>query len=122
MFGIGTQELLVVGVLCLLVFGPERLTNMARDAGRFVRRARRSIADFESEMEFDGGFEGLEDFEEDEDGAERSAREGESPEVPAPGSGTGNHERQNVPPGRGRDEELEEVPIKSRLERRGRRR
>ncbi len=40
MFDIGFLELLLIGVLALLVLGPERLPGAARTAGRFVARAR----------------------------------------------------------------------------------
>ncbi|HET6627382.1 MAG TPA: sec-independent translocase [Nocardioidaceae bacterium] len=40
MFGIGLPELLVIGVVAVLVFGPDRLPDFARQAGRFVRQVR----------------------------------------------------------------------------------
>jgi sec-independent protein translocase protein TatB len=43
MFGIGGQEMVIIGVLFLLIFGPNSLPKMARDIGRFVGEARRSI-------------------------------------------------------------------------------
>lgn len=63
------QELLLIGVLCLLIFGPDKMTSMARDAGRFVSQARSSIEDFKSEIEPEDDFEDeeLEDLEEDEE-------------------------------------------------------
>ena len=49
MFNVGFPELFVVGVLALLVFGPERLPELARNAAKFINRFRseatRSIAD-----------------------------------------------------------------------------
>ena len=49
MFNVGFPELFVVGVLALLVFGPERLPELARNTAKFINRFRaeasRSIAD-----------------------------------------------------------------------------
>jgi sec-independent protein translocase protein TatB len=40
MFGIGFPELMVIAFVGLLVFGPDKLPELARQAGQFVRRAR----------------------------------------------------------------------------------
>jgi sec-independent protein translocase protein TatB len=40
MFGIGLPELMVIIVVAVLVFGPDRLPDFARQAGRFVRQLR----------------------------------------------------------------------------------
>lgn len=37
MFGMGWAEILVIGVVGMLVFGPDKLPGMARQAGQFVR-------------------------------------------------------------------------------------
>lgn len=44
MFDIGIGEILLIGVIALLVFGPERLPRAAADAGRWVRRLREMAA------------------------------------------------------------------------------
>ena len=41
MFGIGLPELAVIIVVAVVVFGPDRLPDFARQAGRFVRQVRR---------------------------------------------------------------------------------
>ena len=40
MFGIGVAEFMVIGLVALLVFGPDRLPDFARQAGRMVRQVR----------------------------------------------------------------------------------
>jgi sec-independent protein translocase protein TatB len=39
-FGIGFPELIVIAFLAVLVFGPDKLPDLARQAGRFVRQLR----------------------------------------------------------------------------------
>jgi Tat protein translocase TatB subunit len=70
MFGIGGQEIVIIGLLILLIFGPNALPKMARDFGRFVSEARRSIDEFKEELTA-----GAEDEEEDEED-ERKMRGG----------------------------------------------
>lgn len=41
MFGIGLPEFLVILVVGILVFGPDRLPDFARQAGRFLHQAKR---------------------------------------------------------------------------------
>lgn len=40
----------MVAILFLLLFGPSKLPQMARDVGRFVNEARRSMDEFKSEL------------------------------------------------------------------------
>jgi sec-independent protein translocase protein TatB len=57
MFDIGFSELVVIGVVALVVIGPERLPKVARTAGhlmgRFQRYAASVKADISREMELD---------------------------------------------------------------------
>ena len=43
MFGMGWPEIFVVGVVAMLVFGPDKLPEFARQAGKFVRTARQMV-------------------------------------------------------------------------------
>lgn len=40
MFGIGLAEFAVIAFIAVLVFGPDRLPELARQAGQFIRRAK----------------------------------------------------------------------------------
>jgi len=50
MFGIGPQELIIIGLLFLVIFGPKKLPGMAKDLGRFVKESRIYIDEFKSEL------------------------------------------------------------------------
>ena len=50
MFDIGFWELLVIAVVLLLVMGPERLPEVARQAAFLVRKARQAMYRLRSEM------------------------------------------------------------------------
>tara|TARA_R110000772_G_scaffold144093_4_gene253868 strand:+ start:126001 stop:126417 length:417 start_codon:yes stop_codon:yes gene_type:complete len=55
MFDIGFAELLVIGVLGLLVIGPERLPGTVRTVALWIGRLRRSFSDIRSEIEREVG-------------------------------------------------------------------
>jgi TatA/E family protein of Tat protein translocase len=50
MGSLGAPEILVILVVALLVLGPERLPEAARQAGRFIAEARRMSAGFQAEL------------------------------------------------------------------------
>jgi sec-independent protein translocase protein TatB len=39
-FGVGLPELAVIALVAVLVFGPDRLPDLARQAGQMIRKAR----------------------------------------------------------------------------------
>ena len=51
MFDVGFIEILLLGVIALLVLGPERLPKAARIFGGFMRKARRSFEGIKQEIE-----------------------------------------------------------------------
>jgi len=51
MFDIGFWELVLVGVVALVVIGPERLPKVARIAGLWVGRARRTLSSVKDEID-----------------------------------------------------------------------
>ncbi len=54
MFGVGAPEMVVIGLLLLVVFGPKKLPGMARDIGRFASEARRSVEGFKKDLVSEG--------------------------------------------------------------------
>ena len=51
MFDIGFLELMVVGILGLLILGPERLPKAARTVGLFVGKIRRTMSNIQDDLE-----------------------------------------------------------------------
>ncbi|MCI0912015.1 Sec-independent protein translocase protein TatB [Pseudomonas putida] len=51
MFGMSFSELLLVGLVALLVLGPERLPGAARTAGLWIGRLKRSFNSIKMEVE-----------------------------------------------------------------------
>jgi sec-independent protein translocase protein TatB len=50
-FDIGFLELMVVGILGLLILGPERLPKAARTVGLFVGKIRRTMSNIQDDLE-----------------------------------------------------------------------
>jgi len=50
LFGVGTNELIVLLLLAAIVLGPERLARTARDVGKFVRDAKAYMGSFSDEL------------------------------------------------------------------------
>ena len=50
MFGVGFQEMLLVGILFLVLFGPKRLPQMSRDLGSFASKAQHMVDDLKTDL------------------------------------------------------------------------
>jgi sec-independent protein translocase protein TatB len=50
MFDIGFSELLVIGVVALIVIGPEKLPRVARTIGHLAGRLQRYVADVKADI------------------------------------------------------------------------
>ena len=51
MFGLSMGELMIIGVVALIVIGPERLPKVARTVGHLVGRAQRYVTDIKSDIQ-----------------------------------------------------------------------
>lgn len=53
MFGIGMPELLIILVVALIVFGPNKLPEVGKSMGRAVREFKKAINEFKQSMDVD---------------------------------------------------------------------
>lgn len=51
MFDIGFWELAIIGIVALLVMGPEKLPGLVRDVSKWVRATRRFVSQTRSDIE-----------------------------------------------------------------------
>lgn len=51
MFDIGFSELLLIGIIALLVLGPERLPKAARSVGLIIGKVKKSFSNIQEELE-----------------------------------------------------------------------
>lgn len=54
---VGWQELIIILVIALLIFGPQRLAGIGSALGRAIREFRGAVRDVESDIEKSGGAE-----------------------------------------------------------------
>lgn len=50
-FGIGMQELLVILLICLLIFGANKLPEIGKALGKTIREFKKSMKDIDSDEE-----------------------------------------------------------------------
>lgn len=54
---IGTSELMLIGLVALIVFGPKKIPELARTVGKVMTEFRRSTDDFKKTWEREAGIE-----------------------------------------------------------------
>lgn len=54
---IGTSELMLIGLVALIVFGPRKIPELARTIGKVMTEFRRSTDDFKKTWEREAGFD-----------------------------------------------------------------
>jgi len=64
-FDVGFTELVMIGLVALLVVGPERLPELVRTAGRWIGRAQRLARELRTELERDAGTQELKQIQRD---------------------------------------------------------
>ena len=61
MFGMGWPEILLIGMVGVMVFGPDKLPDLAKQAGRFIRTVRQMANNAKNDLgrEIGEDFSGL---------------------------------------------------------------
>jgi sec-independent protein translocase protein TatB len=72
MFDVGFSEMLMIGIVALVVIGPERLPRVARTAGLLLGRMRRYVSDIKADIDREMQLEELKRL---KDEMQESARE-----------------------------------------------
>jgi sec-independent protein translocase protein TatB len=81
MFDIGFSELLLIGIVALVVIGPERLPKVARTAGHLFGRLQRYVANVKADIAREMELDELRKFKGEVENAARSVERGISDEV-----------------------------------------
>lgn len=53
--GMGVQEIVIIAIVALIIFGPDRLPELAGQAGKLLRDARKMTTDLQGEFERESG-------------------------------------------------------------------
>jgi sec-independent protein translocase protein TatA len=85
---IGPMEILVVGVIALIVFGPQKLPEIARSIGRTASELRRMASEVRDEFEAGVNLEDRDEAKDEEEKKEEKVQEAqeeeEDPDRPGP--------------------------------------
>jgi sec-independent protein translocase protein TatB len=87
MFDIGFWELVLIAGVALLVVGPERLPELVRECGRWVRAARRFVTETRYQIERELELDARGDFSQNIADLDRLMKSAPDREPPRPKSG-----------------------------------
>lgn len=74
MFDVSFSELMLIGVIALIVIGPERLPKVARTIGHLVGRAQRYVSDVKSDIQREVNLDELNTLKNQMDDAAKSVK------------------------------------------------
>ena len=77
MFDIAFSELIVIGIVALIVIGPDKLPKIARTAGHLLGRAQRYVSDIKSDIDRELQ---LQDLQKLQDEISQHTQHGQSPQ------------------------------------------
>lgn len=97
MFGLSFSELLIIGVVGLVVLGPERLPQVAKTVGQLIGRLQRSTRDIKNDIQREIDMQSLSDLKQQVDQSAQAIEQAVTPAVgdlpPLPDLPETQHER-----------------------------
>jgi sec-independent protein translocase protein TatB len=88
-FDVGFSELMLIGLIALVVVGPERLPPMIRSVGRWLGRAQRMVRELRTQFDNDPSVRELNQFQSTLRAADLTKLPDDTPKPPsAPGGQT----------------------------------
>lgn len=87
MFEVGFTELMLIGLIALLVLGPERLPPLVRSTGRWLGRAQRMVRELKTQLENETGYQEVRQFKQTLQHEDLAATLDDKPRFPGAGAG-----------------------------------
>lgn len=94
MFDIGIQELVIIFIVALLVFGPKRLPEVGRTMGKWIGELRKGI--YDAKMQMESEFEDIQKGTQDEADKKIAGGETATEAKPDVGKGEGGPDKEGT--------------------------